>query len=121
MAKFIYKSNCQPDSLFIPFASDSNAQPTRGAAVRFMREYEKELVRIIEETTDCSASHYILGDKKVVATANMFDNGTLIAEALACHSPYYQVVDLVSRDGLVEHLLSVDCHNDKTNHIAKLL
>ena len=121
MSEFKYVSNCQSNSLFIPFATDTNNQPNRDAAVRFMRNYEKELVRIIEEMTDCSASHYILGDKKVVAMANTFDDATLIAEALACHSPYYRVVDMISHEGLREHLLAVDCHNDKTNHIAKLL
>ncbi len=49
----------------------------------------------------------------------MYDNATLMTEALAYHSPYYNQIDLVSYEGLREHYLTQDCHNDKRNHIIK--
>lgn len=121
MSKFRYKSNCQPQNrFFLPFASDTNHCKTRTEAVKFMRNLEKELVSIIEETTDCKASYYIFGNKRVIATANMYDNATLIAEALICHSPYYSEIDVISYEGLIQHFLSVDVQHDRTNHIRSM-
>lgn len=119
MPKFTYKSNCQSKSLFLPFATDTNDCATRADAIRFMRNLEKELVSIIEQTTDCTANYYIFGDKKIIGQAYMYDNATLMTEALAYHSPYYNQIDLVGHEGLSRHYLTQDCHNDKRNHIIK--
>ena len=116
MPKFTYKSNCHSKSLFLPFATDTNNCATRADV---MRNLEKELVAIIEQTTDCSANYYIFGDKKIIGQAYMYDNATLMTEALAYHSPYYNQIDLVGHEGLSRHYLAQDCHNDKRNHIIK--
>ena len=44
MPKFTYKSNCHSKSLFLPFATDTNNCATRADAIRFMRNFEKELI-----------------------------------------------------------------------------
>lgn len=119
MPKFIYKSNCHSKSLFLPFATDTNNCATIADAIKFMRNLEKELVSIIEQTTDCSADYYIFGDKKIIGQAYMYDNATLMTEALAYHSPYYNQIDLVGHGGLSRHYLSQDCNNDRRNHIIK--
>lgn len=114
--KFKYKTNCSRKSNSIPFATDTNNCKTRIEAIRFMREYEKQMVNIIEKTTDCTASYYILGNHEVIATANMYDNATLIAEALVSYSPYYKVIDVVSYDGLIYHFLTKDWKHNDSNH-----
>lgn len=105
MASFRCHSNCTSRSMFPPFAQDTNSCQTKKEALSVMRNYEKELVNIIEETTDCTAPYYIIGNKKVVATAFAHDNAILLAEALISESPYYSTVDVVSREGLRAHLL----------------
>lgn len=119
MRRFNYTSNCTSEVL-TPFASDTNHFRTREQAVRFMRTLEKELASVIEKTTDCGADYYIFGDKEIVAETHKHDNATLIAEALACHSPYYSQIDVMSDDGLICHYLSADVQNDESNHIRRL-
>ena len=116
MAKFKYKSNWTKPVVY-ELSSDTKDM-SKTNAFTFMREHEKALVKLIEENTDCTENYYILGNGKIIGTANMFDNATLIAEALASHSPYYKVIDVISREGLICHYLSDDFHNDRRNHIA---
>lgn len=117
--KYVYDSNCKIKNLFTPFASDTNNCERKADAVRFLKNHESALAKIIETETDCSADYYIFGDMKVIATANMFDNATLIAETFAAHSPYYQIVDVMSHEGLLCHYLATDWNNDRKNHIQR--
>lgn len=117
MATFSYTSNCQRTSFFLPFASDTNDCKTKADAILFMRNLEKELVSIINQTTDGGANYYIFGNKRIIAQADLYDNAMLMAEALAYHSPYYAQIDVIGHDGLIEHYITKDCPNDKTNHI----
>lgn len=117
MGKFKYKSNCTSKSLFVPFASDTNNCETKREALKFMRNLEKELINIIEQTTNCESNYYIFGDKKIIATVNMYDNASLIAETLASFSPYYSQIDVINHEGLRCHNLAIDYKNNRRNRI----
>lgn len=116
MSSFKYTSHWTNPIVF-SLASDVEGM-SKAVAFRFMRDREKMLAYTIETSADCTAKYYILGDGEVVATADMYDNAALIAEAFASHSPYYSVVDVMSYEGLVCHYLSKDFCNDRRNHVS---
>lgn len=106
----------------IPFASDSNMCRTKTDALKYMKNMETNLAIVINEQIEhgtLPSNYYIMGDCSVIAVAKNYDDATLIAETLAAHSPYYSNIDVMCSDGLVVHFLSVDCHNDRTNHALR--
>lgn len=122
MEAFRYKSNCTRNRMYIPFASDSNMCHTKTDALKYMKNVETNLAIAINEHIErgtLPSNYYVLGDYSVIAVAKNYDDAALIAEALAAHSPYYNNIDVMCRDGLVVHFLSVDCHNDRTNHALR--
>lgn len=83
--KFNYETNCSPKSSFFKYA-----------------ELETELVRVIEENTDCEPYFYIFGDGEIIAIAYSRENALTIAETLAFHSKH-QKIDVMCGEGLIEH------------------
>lgn len=82
--------------------------------------YEQSLAYLIGQREDSEAFPYwIVADhEKVIMGVNMFDNATLVAEALVLHSPYYKVIDVFCHDGLQLHLeRDPQDKRFRTNHI----
>lgn len=120
--KFTYKSNCTRNSISVPFATDANQFQTKAKALHYMKNLETGLAVGINEQLERGTmpdSYYILGDFTVIATAANYDDASLIAEALAKHSPLYERIDVMSANGLIIHYLCKDFNNDKTNHLQE--
>lgn len=103
------------------------ADLSKGEYMKAGKRYEQHLADLVGLREDCNDFLYwIIADQcKIVAGVNMFDNATLVAEALLCFSPYYSVIDVFGYSGLMWHaeLLDDDLKSkerrfhERTNHI----
>lgn len=123
MQLFRYKSYIYPKNIFLPYASDTNQFNTKTEALRYLRSIEKDLASQIETMLQNGAGYHryyiFCNRKRLIATAEMGDDATLIAEAMASHSPYVNEVDVMCYDGLICHYLASDFRNDRRNHVRK--